>query len=91
MAIPRDSRNLDATVIQAAYVRPGMSLVFDLGQGRQLFQVEKTGFSFKTLDDGTRENKVTLTSGPVADGGPPWVIELTPHAQVVQILGVAAA
>jgi hypothetical protein len=68
-----------------------MSLIFDLGKGRQLFQVEKVGFSWKRQDDGSNQNTYKLTSGPTADGGPPWVIELPAGAQVVRILGVSAA
>ena len=44
MALPRESRDLDATVIPVGHVQPGMSLAVDGGLGKpQLFQgVEKS-------------------------------------------------
>lgn len=91
MELPRESRPLDVTTIPIAEVRPGMSLIFDQGQGRQLFQVEKVGFSWGRQDDGSYRNVHTLTSGPTADGSPPWVIEVPAGARVIRILGVSAA
>ncbi len=88
MALPRESRDLDATMIPVGQVKPGMSLAVDGGLGKpQLFQVEKVGFSSKRQDDGTYLNMHTLTSGPTADGGPPWMIELPADATVCRILG----
>jgi len=91
MALPRESRDLDATIMPVGHVQPGMSLVFDKGLGRQLFQVEKVGFSSKRQDDGSYLNTYTLTSGPTADGSPPWVVELPAGAMVCRILGYSAA
>jgi len=87
MALPRESRDLDATMIPVGHVQPGMSLVFDQGQGRQLFQVEKVGFSSKQQEDGSYLNMYKLTSGATADGSPPWVVELPADATVCRILG----
>jgi hypothetical protein len=59
-----------------------MSLAVDGKLGKpQLFQVEKGGFSSKKQEDGSYLNMYTLTSGPTADGGPPWVIELPADAR----------
>lgn len=91
MSLPRESRPMDAAIVPVAHVQPGMTLVFDQGQGRQLFQVEKVGFSSKRQDDGSYHNTYTLTSGPTVDGSPPWVIQLPADARVVRILGVSAA
>ncbi|WP_156765061.1 hypothetical protein [Mycobacterium sp. 1245852.3] len=91
MALPRESRDLDATMILVGQVQPGMSLAVDGGLGKpQLFQVEKIGFSSKQQEDGSYLNTYTLTSGPTADGGPPWVIELPADATVCRILGYSA-
>ncbi|OBK20222.1 hypothetical protein A9W96_05205 [Mycobacterium sp. 1245852.3] len=78
-------------MILVGQVQPGMSLAVDGGLGKpQLFQVEKIGFSSKQQEDGSYLNTYTLTSGPTADGGPPWVIELPADATVCRILGYSA-
>lgn len=91
MALPRESRDLDATMIPVGQVQPGMSLVFDQGQGRQLFRVERVGFSSKQQKDGSYLNMYTLTSGATADGSPPRVIKLPAGATVCRILGYSAS
>jgi hypothetical protein len=50
------------------------------GWGTSCSRVEKVGFSSKQQEDGSYLNVWTLTSGPTADGGPPWVIELPADA-----------
>lgn len=91
MALPRESRDIDVTIIPVGQVQPGMSLAVDGGSGKpQLFKVEKVGFSSKQQDDDSYLDTYTLTSGPVADGGPPWVIEYPADATVRRILGYSA-
>ncbi|MEX3648353.1 hypothetical protein [Mycolicibacterium porcinum] len=87
---PRESRPLDAQMIPVEHVKPGYSLAVEEGGQRLLFQVEKTGFSSVRGDDGTLVNKIILTSGEVAGGGDPWVLEYPAGTPVCRILGVSA-
>jgi hypothetical protein len=82
----RDSSNYDVQGIPVEQVQPGFSLVIDRGEGPQLFQVEDVAFSSQRQDDGSYVNTFTLTSGPVAGGGAPWVITLPMGTLVGRIL-----
>jgi hypothetical protein len=88
MARPRESRPLDVQTIPIDQVQNGHSLLIEEGGERLLFQVEAIGFSSKRRDDGAYASVITLTSGPVAGGGDPWVLEYPLGAQVCQIIGV---
>ncbi|OBJ73336.1 hypothetical protein A5643_04045 [Mycobacterium sp. 1274756.6] len=78
-------------VIPVGQVRPGMSLAVDGGMGKpQLFQVEEVRFSSKQQEDGRYLTTYTLTSGPAAEGGPPWVIEYPADTTVRRIVGYSA-
>lgn len=64
---------------------PGTTLLVDRGQGAVLFQVEAFRFKSTRQDDGSYINKHILTSGPPADGGDPWVLELPAGSDVVAV------
>lgn len=82
----RDPSNYDVQGIPVEQVQPGFTLVVDRGDGPQMFQVENVAFSSRRQDDGTYVNTFTLTSGPVAGGGAPWVITLPMGTLVGRIL-----
>jgi hypothetical protein len=85
--IPRDPTNYDVQDIPVEQVQPSYSLVVDRGQGPQAFQVENVAFSSQRQEDGSYVNTYTLTSGPVAGGGDPWVLKLPAGTLVRRILG----
>jgi hypothetical protein len=85
--MPRDPRNYKAQVVPIHTVRPGYSLVVDRGEGRQLFQVEEVSLHSAKDREGNHVTTFTLTSGPVAGGGKPWVIEAPAGATVIRLLG----
>jgi hypothetical protein len=84
--MPRDSRNYYAQVVPVDSVRPGYSLVVDRGEGRQLFQVEEVTLHSKKDEKGEYVTTYTLTSGPVAGGGKPWVIDQPAGSTVTRLL-----
>jgi hypothetical protein len=84
--MPRDSSNYFAQVVPIDTVKPGYSLAVDRGEGRQLFQVEEVAFHSKRDEAGGQIETFTLTSGPVAGGGKPWVIEQPAGSTVTRLL-----
>jgi hypothetical protein len=85
--MPRDARSYYAQVVPIESVRPGYSLVIDRGQGRQLFQVEEVTLQSTQDGEGERVTTFTLTSGPVASGGKPWVEVYHAGSTVTRLLG----
>ena len=85
--MPVDKTNYDAETIPVNAVRSGDPLLFDRGEGDQLFVVENVSFHHKRDGQGGGTTTYTLTSGPVAGGGEPWVIELPGGAPVIRVLG----
>jgi hypothetical protein len=84
--MPRDPTNYEAQVVPVESVRPGYSLAIDCGQGRQLFQVEEVTFQYRKDEKGNPVTTFTLTSGPVAGGGPPWVVDYPAGTRLIRLL-----
>lgn len=66
-------------------MQTGNTLLIDRGQEAQLFQVERVRFRSTQQDDGSCLNRYTFTSGPPADGGDPWVLDLPAGSDVVAV------
>lgn len=79
------SSDFERERIPVEYAQPGTTLLVDRGQGAVLFQVEALRFQSTQQDDGSYLNKYTLTSGPPAGGGDPWVLELPAGSDVVAV------
>ena len=84
--MPRDSNNYDARRIPIESVRPGYSLAVDRGHGLQLFQVDEVSFRHSKDSEGNPVTAFVLTSGPLAGGGDPWVLQYPAGTSVLRLL-----
>lgn len=86
--IPVDPADLEVQLMPIEQVQLGFSLLVDLGQGPQLFDVENVRFRSIQGDDGSFVGTYMLTSGPGV-GGVPWKVEYTAGTEVKRVLGPA--
>ena len=66
-------------------VRSGDPLLFDQGEGDELLWVENVSYDHDHVNN-TTTYTLTLMSGPDADSGEPWVVELAGGAPVRRML-----
>jgi len=79
--------NPNAQPVLISQVQPGFHLAVDVGQGPQLFVVDKIDLISTRDDQGNLTNKFRLTSTKTGGGvGAPWVIEEPDGRMMTRVL-----
>jgi hypothetical protein len=79
------NQDYETEAIPVEYAQPGTTLLYDWGEGPQLFQVESFGMSSRQQDDGSYVTTFKLKSGATTSGGEPWTLELPAGTNVVAV------
>src|SRR6185312_2065580 len=79
--------NPNTQPVLISQVQPGFHLAVDVGQGPQLFVVDKIDLISTRDDQGNLTNKFRLTSTKTGGGvGAPWVVEVPDGQMMVRVL-----
>src|SRR6478736_4834504 len=79
--------NPNAQPVLISQVQPGFELAVDVGQGPQLFVVDRIDLNSTRNDQGHLKTTFRLTSTKTGGGvGAPWVIEVPDGRMMVRVL-----
>jgi hypothetical protein len=79
--------NPNAQPVLISQVQPGFELAVDVGQGPQLFVVDKIDANSTRDDQGHLKTTFRLTSTKTGGGvGAPWVVEVPDGQMMVRVL-----
>jgi len=79
--------NPNAQPVLISQVQPGFELAVDVGQGPQLFVVDKIDANSTRDDQGHLKTTFRLTSTKTGGGvGAPWIVEVPDGQMMVRVL-----